>query len=219
MAIQADDMKTIATQLRCPSGEDGLEIAGEMNKTNHGMTMNTIRHLDLKGHDRVLEIGPGNAQHLVELMKMAPEINYNGLDISADMKKEAERINADFVRKKQAQFFHYSGESFPFEDKTFDKIMTVNTLYFWEDPAATLQEIYRVLKPGGLCNITYSLKDFMKNLPFTVYGFQLYNDEDVLALIEKSSFNDSQIIPEIETVKSKHGEMVNRTYSVLIVRK
>lgn len=219
MKDQDDNMKSIASQLRCPSGEAGLEMAKQMNNSNHGMTMNTIYHLDLKANEKLLEIGHGNAKHLAELLNTAPSIDYTGLDISADMKNEAERLNADFIRQKQAQFFLYSGENFPFEDESFDKIMTVNTLYFWENPSATLDEIYRALKQGGICNITYSHKDFMKNLPFTEYGFKLYNDKDVLALIEKTDFKDHQIFSQTETVRSKYGEMVDRTYAILTLRK
>lgn len=219
MNINPEQLKNIASQLRCPNGEAGLEMADEMNKTNHGMTMNSIRHLQLAKNEKVLEIGPGNARHLAELMEMAPGLEYTGLDISVDMKEAAAKINATLVKQKQAQFLHYTGDFFPLKDVFFDKIVTVNTLYFWENPFITLLEIYRVLKPGGICNITYSHKDFMKNLPFVEYDFELYNDEDVLELIKESDFKAPQIFPEIESVKSKHGEMVNRPYSILSLRK
>ncbi|GAA5025398.1 hypothetical protein GCM10011506_10010 [Marivirga lumbricoides] len=219
MESEVDKMKSIASQLSCPSGEAGLDMAEQMNQSNHGMTANTIHHLELKANEHVLEVGPGNAKHLSEIMLLAPSIKYTGLEISVDMKKEAERLNVGFINQKQAQFHLYSGEKFPFEEAVFDKIMTVNTLYFWENPSATLNEIYRVLKPGGACIITYSHKDFMKTLPFTQYGFQLYNDEDVLALLERTIFKEPQVFLEIETVKSKHGEMITRPYSILRVTK
>lgn len=219
MDNEVDNMKNIASQLRCPSGEAGLDMAEQMNQTNHGMTMSTTHQLNLKANDQVLEIGHGNAKHVAELFKIAPSINYSGLDISADMQKEAERLNADLIERNKARFLLYSGVSFPFEDTSFDKIMTVNTLYFWENPSAIFNEIYRVLKPGGVCNITYSHKDFMQNLPFTAYGFKLYNDEDVLALINNSRFKEHHIFPQIETVRSKYGEMVDRPYSIMKLKK
>ncbi len=219
MNLSSDELKNLASQLRCPNGAAGLEVAEQMNQTNYGMTMSTILYLELKPDDVILEIGHGNALHLADIFNLAPSLKYSGLDISLDMKKEAERINENFVKNDQAAFFHYEGQSFPFEEAVFDKILTVNTLYFWENPSATLNEIYRVLKPGGLCNITYSHKDFMKNLPFTEFGFQLYNDEDVLTLIEKSKFKHPEIRFETEQVNSKNGEFVNRTYSILSILK
>mmetsp|Transcript_40964 Transcript_40964/g.100590 ORF Transcript_40964/g.100590 Transcript_40964/m.100590 type:complete len:117 (-) Transcript_40964:51-401(-) len=35
-------------------------------------------------------------------------------------------------------------------DDSIDKVMHMNVLYFWDDPEASLREILRVMKPGGL---------------------------------------------------------------------
>jgi SAM-dependent methyltransferase len=43
----------------------------------------------------------------------------------------------------------------PFADGSFDKVCSVNTLYFWPDPARDLGEVYRVLAPEGRCYITF----------------------------------------------------------------
>jgi SAM-dependent methyltransferase len=37
----------------------------------------------------------------------------------------------------------------PFPDATFDRVLTVNTVYFWPDLQAALAEIRRILRPGG----------------------------------------------------------------------
>jgi hypothetical protein len=37
----------------------------------------------------------------------------------------------------------------PFEADSFDRVLSVNTIYFWADPDRGLREIHRVLKPGG----------------------------------------------------------------------
>jgi ubiquinone/menaquinone biosynthesis C-methylase UbiE len=39
------------------------------------------------------------------------------------------KLNKD---KNQADFVLYEGEKLPFEDRTFDKIFTSNTVYFWK---------------------------------------------------------------------------------------
>ncbi len=39
-----------------------------------------------------------------------------------------------------------SVEKLPFADNAFDKIITVESFYFWPDPAENLKEVYRVLK-------------------------------------------------------------------------
>ena len=42
-----------------------------------------------------------------------------------------------------------SVEKLPFADNAFDKIITVESFYFWPDPAENLKEVYRVLKEQG----------------------------------------------------------------------
>ena len=37
-----------------------------------------------------------------------------------------------------------------FPDASFDAVLCVNVVYFWENPAAHLREILRVLRPGGM---------------------------------------------------------------------
>lgn len=219
MKIDPNQMEIIANQLRCPRGKAGLEMAEQMNESNYGMTLNTIQNLKLKAKNVILEIGHGNAKHLPEILEAAPDLKYLGIEISTAMKNEAERLNSTFVKNKKAQFFHYSGDLLPFKNNSVHKVMTVNTLYFWKNPVTTIQEIYRVLKRGGLFNIAYCHKDFMKNLPFTAYGFQLYSDEDVLYLLANTEFKIVKLTHHEETVKSKHGEMVNRPYSILSSKK
>jgi SAM-dependent methyltransferase len=77
----------------------------------------------------------------------------------------------------------------PFAEHTFDKICTVNTIYFWDEPLASLQEIKRVLKNDGRLVIGIRSADKMKQLPVTQYNFRLYNPEAVRDLLVEAGFN------------------------------
>ena len=44
----------------------------------------------------------------------------------------------------------------PFAEQLFDKVISIHTFYFWSEPAVILEEIFRVLKPGGMCVITFT---------------------------------------------------------------
>ena len=97
--------------------------------------------------------------------------------------------------------------------------MTVNTIYFWKRPLNFLIEIYRVLKPNGVCVICYGEEAYMSELPFTVYGFNLYNQEKIKSLIALSPFSVDHTETKSEMVMSKIGGMAKRDYTTITLHK
>jgi SAM-dependent methyltransferase len=213
------ELKEIARQLSCPQGEDGIAMGENMNLNNIGMTRASIAALGLKDGESVLELGHGNCGHLNEVLSAGNNITYQGLEISVDMQKAAQHINSIAIAKGNAAFSLYNGIVVPFTNDSFDKIFTVNTLYFWEDAPALLSEIARVLKPDGRCIITFADKGFMEQLPFTQYGFNLFDKEKFSALIDGSLLNITGFIDKDEIVTSKSGQEVNRHFIVAVLNK
>jgi hypothetical protein len=74
--------------------------------------------------------------------KQAENLKYYGLEMSELMFQGARQINRNFVSQKQAFFSLYDGNVIPFGNAAFDKIFTVNTIYFWQGPEKLLLEIY-----------------------------------------------------------------------------
>ncbi|WP_426326877.1 class I SAM-dependent methyltransferase [Pedobacter sp. R-06] len=213
--LSEEDLKNIAKQLACPEGEHGIKTGEMMHANNIGMTTSAIAALDLKNNETVLEIGHGNGGHIAQLLSKAENLHYFGADISATIIAEAEKINQDFITKGKVHLQLTDGIKLPFEDGLFDKIFTVNTIYFWTNPSEYLNEIKRILKPKGTLAICFADKTFMQNLPFTPYGFTLYNIETVTELLEKAGFAIKNTLKKIELVQSKTGEQVEREYYVV----
>ncbi len=209
----------LASQLRQPSGNKGIEIADMMNATNINMTIHSIKRLTLSSGNSVLELGHGNCGHLTHLMEQSTEMNYTGLELSELMHQEAQRINQLHIENKQAAFHLYDGEIIPFDDNSFDKIFTVNTIYFWPQPVAMLNELYRVLKPQGLLNITFAERSFMQQLPFTQFGFELYDSEKIKELISQTQLQYSGEERQSESIKTKTGELVTREFTTMSLMK
>lgn len=217
--LSEEEIKIIAAQLRCPSGRKGSEVAEMMHVVNIGMTRKAMASLEISENDSFLEIGHGNCSHLEEILDSAKNIRYTGLDISALMHQEAKAVNSKFLRSEQASFHIYDGEKIPFSDNSFHKIMTVNTIYFWERPLDFMMEIYRVLKNKGRFSIAFGQKEFMEELPFAKYGFNLYGTKEVQNLVGKTSFEIEKIEDHSEKVKSKTGELVERKFTVICLQK
>ena len=209
----------VASQLSCPSGTGGVEMAGEMHKTNISMTLKAIETMTIADNDVFLELGHGNAAHLNKILEAAQNVSYQGLDISELMNEEAQKLNEKFVQNKQASFQLYDGTNLPYADATFSKIMTVNTLYFWQEPAKLLSELYRVLKPKGRLSIAFTQKESMERLPFTKYGFTMYDTEKVKGLVAATDFKIADIANQYEKVKSKLNKLTERNFTVITLEK
>ena len=213
--LTEQQIRELENQLSCPDGEIGIELGENMNETNFGMTLNTIEFLDLENDNSVLELGHGNCGHLDKLLSMAEEIIYFGLEISETMLNEAQKYNSN----KQAEFKLYDGETIPYLDNFFNKILSVNTVYFWANPERLINEIERTLKPSGICILTYANKNFMKNLPFVGQKFTLFDQNEIKKLIKKSNLKIMEAKELTEQVKSKTGEQVERKYTMIKLKK
>ena len=215
-----EELKELAKQLSCPDGEGGVKTADFMNVNNAGITRRSMELLSVSNGDSVLEIGPGNGGHVASLAAGLTEISYTGVDISQTMVDEATKMNEELVKEEKVSFRFTNGKTLPFEDATFTKIVTVNTLYFWENPAEYAAEIYRVLQPGGRFVLSIADKTFMEKLPFTQYGFQLYHKEDAEKLLVDTGFSIDQIVEEIDIVMGRNVEQpVERPIIMVIARK
>lgn len=212
--MQPTELKALGQQLRCPSGEVGIEMGHSMAASNKEMTITSIEALSIQNGDRVLELGHGNCGHLAELLTAVPNIRYVGLEISTLMVEEALTLNAPLMENHDVEFQHYNGVVIPYPDNHFDKVLTVNTLYFWSPATLLIAEIARVLKPNGIAVITYAQKQFMKTLPFVGEGFQLYDNNDVAQLIKDVPLEILEFTDKCERAISKSGQVVDREYTI-----
>lgn len=217
--MKQEELQAIASQLKHPTGEKGIEMGNMMNETNINMTRHSIQNLQIEAGNKILELGHGNAGHVEFIFEQAENIKYYGLEMSELMFQEARQTNRNYVSQKQAFFSIYDGNTIPFEDNSFNKVFTVNTIYFWQEPEKLLSEIYRILQSKGILCITFAEESFMKQLPFTQFEFELYSTEKAEKLIGKSSFKIINKETLTEKVKSKTGELVDRAFTTLVLEK
>ncbi|MCE7038841.1 class I SAM-dependent methyltransferase [Dyadobacter sp. CY312] len=214
-----DDLKEIASQLGNPTGKGGVKTGEMMNLSNNGMIATTVALLGIRAGHTVLEIGPGNGKHVSAILESTEELQYTGLDISETMIAEATQLNSTRVMDGSVNFVLSNGKTIPFTPHFFDRIFTVNTIYFWKDPLHYAKEILRVLKPGGIFNLALADKSFMEKLPFTKYGFQLYDRKSVAKLMTGAGFEIVDVIEQIDITVGNMGQPVERDIMVLICRK
>lgn len=197
--------KAIASQLRQPQGSEGIKVGEIMNKGNHEMNMLAINALDVQDEETILELGMGNGKFVSEIVEKAHEVKYIGCDFSEQMIEEAKSNNKASLDNGQVTFKLSQANKLPVDDQSIDKVMTVNTIYFWEKPAETLAEFKRILKPNGKLIIGFRPKHEMEQYPMTKYGFNLYAEEDVEKLLSQNGFRSTRIRIEAESDKEFFG--------------
>jgi ubiquinone/menaquinone biosynthesis C-methylase UbiE len=136
-------------QYRCPSGTIGWLAGAQMVRQHRPETTWTLDLLDIQPTDQVLDVGFGAGQGIKLASKKATLGRVMGVDLSSAMVRVARRRNAREVRAGRVVLAQGSITALPFPDQQFDKIMTIHTWYFWPEPSRALDELQRVLKPGG----------------------------------------------------------------------
>jgi ubiquinone/menaquinone biosynthesis C-methylase UbiE len=177
----------IAQQLSHPRGLLGRVIGHLMNKHNAKMNAFAIEQLQLTSTDRVLEIGFGGGATLPTLLARAGFVG--GLDRSRDMVEAARARFARNVAAGHADFREGTVEALPFEAAAFNKVCTVNTVYFWHSLDAGFAEIHRVLAPGGRVVVGFLPKQHMDRMQMPIDIFTTRASEDVTTAIARAGFS------------------------------
>jgi demethylmenaquinone methyltransferase/2-methoxy-6-polyprenyl-1,4-benzoquinol methylase len=104
-----------------------------------------VTAIDPRPGQRILDVATGTGMVALALVSQA-DCEVTGLDQSPDMLNVArERLNGNpAITLVQGQ-----AEQLPFPDATFDALSFTYLLRYVDDPAATMRELARVVKPGG----------------------------------------------------------------------
>jgi SAM-dependent methyltransferase len=139
----------VILQCRKPRWGVGRLFAGIMNKSHGPLTAWGLSHVTIGKSDTILDAGCGGGQTIHTLAGMATEGKVYGIDYSADSVAVARRTNGELISAGRVDVLQSSVSSLPFPDATFDLITAVETHYYWPQPVHDMQELRRVLKPGG----------------------------------------------------------------------
>jgi ubiquinone/menaquinone biosynthesis C-methylase UbiE len=103
-----------------------------------------------------LDIGCGTGALLSRLVAEFPESAFTGVDASTEMLELARtRLPAN------VSLDTCWAEDLPFDDCSFDTIVSCNMFHFIRCPDAALDEMFRVLRPGGTLVITDWCDDYI----------------------------------------------------------
>ncbi len=95
------------------------------------------------------DLGCGAGQLAVELARAAPELRVTGVDLSNLLLAQALRRAASAGLAHRVDFRTGDVERTPFEDASLDLVVSTLSLHHWRNPIAVLDEVARILRPGG----------------------------------------------------------------------
>ncbi len=157
------------------------------------MNKMTLAQLAVSPQDRILEVGFGGGDLLEQIMRSGPPAFLAGLDISPDMVQTVSRRLQGSISHGHLEVRCGDVEAIPYDAPNFTKLCTVNTIYFWRDPAAALAECRRVLRQGGQIVICFNSREDLEAWPIHKHGFRLYEVAEVEALLQAAGFADINV--------------------------
>ena len=95
----------------------------------------------------VLDLGTGKGVMARELARRGFAVV--SVDVSAEEQEIAAHLTEDADLRSRIEFVKVDGVTLPFRDATFGAAVTANALHHFEDGAAALGELARVVRPGG----------------------------------------------------------------------
>lgn len=171
-----------------------------------------FENLDLRGNEKVLEIGCGRGFYVRTLKSVWPKLEVTGIDLNPEYLDKAREFMGDL----RVELRVADATKLPFKDKTFDRIIASEILEHIEDDEKAISEMYRVLKPGGIIMITVPNKNypfcwdpvnwilervFKKHLPSNIWWIsgiwaahvRLYNEREIREKMGKAGFKIEKI--------------------------
>jgi len=150
----------------------------------------TLKKVELHSGEHLLDIGCGTGALLEAIEKKYPDAFLAGVDLTQEMLDVAAKRLSAKVHIEQS-----SASSLPFAAETFDVIVCCNMFHYIREPMVALQEIIRVLKPGGKVIITDWCDDYiicqLYNLFLRVFNqahCKTYKQNEFYTLLSSSEF-------------------------------
>ncbi|MHA1384681.1 MAG: class I SAM-dependent methyltransferase [Candidatus Helarchaeota archaeon] len=124
------------------------------------LTKLLLKRYMLKQNSRVLEIGSGPGWISILLAQEDPSLEIAGIELSDDMLAVSNENKKASGVEHNVKFVKGDAKNMPFEDNSFDAIISNDSLHHWDDPVWVFNEIARILKKGGV----FIIKDCRRDI-------------------------------------------------------
>ena len=137
---------------------------------------------------RLLEVGFGGGNLLFRIARSLKNGSIDGVELSAAMLQRSSKKSRKKNLESVMRFKSATVEDLPYDNAVFDCAYTVNTLYFWQDLPTGLNELARVIRPGGVLVLGFGSAQALRASGYEDRGFRLYDTEQVVHACEVCGF-------------------------------
>src|SRR6202165_5252723 len=197
-----------------PSPEDRLQQefnrwadegeGAKMERHHLDITEKTMRRMDLRPGERILDLGCGSGgatRLLARMVGKGPQSfgQVVGVDISDEMVRQARSASKEF---DNVMFVTGSAAQIPWEENFFDKVLSVESFYYYPDQERALAELFRVMAPQGRMFILINL---YKDNPYSLQWVDklkvpvhVRSEAEYVGLLKKHAFEkvEARHIPD-----------------------
>lgn len=139
--------RLLSRQARHPRGVVGRLLARIWISETAAVNDAAIELLAPASGERILELGFGPGRTLGRIA--ATRATVVGVETAQEMIRAAGRRNREHVQAGGIRLLKGDGVTLPIDTDSIDGAISVHTIYFWPEPAETLAELARVVRPGG----------------------------------------------------------------------
>lgn len=139
--------------------------------------------LSPKPGDHILEVGSGTGKLLDKIARQVDSCIVMGIDFSDTMVSISRRRNRKHIEKGRVVIHKGDIDDVSFSEEMFTKICSVNTIYFWPDPKATVRKMVRLLRTGGMLALGFEDIAQLEQRRLDKGVFRLYSTSEVETLL------------------------------------
>jgi ubiquinone/menaquinone biosynthesis C-methylase UbiE len=174
-------------QAGLPSGLLGRLVGRLMVKDTADTNDRALAKLDLTHPRTILDVGFGQGRTVAVLVRAGHRAL--GVDPSPTMVKQATARNRAACRDGRATLRQGDGITVPFPDDSADGAITAHTIYFMPDPAATIADIARVLRPGGTLVIACRTSDDATPAWIDLHIYRIRSADEITEMLRVAGFD------------------------------
>ncbi len=145
------------SQVAVPHGRSGRIAALAMPMFHKLFYGPAAERLELGSDDVLLDVACGSGVFLDQYASHVARIA--GIDLSGIQIELAQKRLHDRLESGSAEIVEGDAAALPWDDDVFTAAACLGSLEYFDDPAGTVAEIYRVLQPGGRAVVTYGVDD------------------------------------------------------------